>query len=142
MTAQWIKNKCRLQLFKDRAVGFWLGLAAAAVLLVADVLYIALDVGDDVTFSATAFALILVGALFMTLDVLFDWQFVPIVSVALCSVGFGLQLCPALESYSDIINEVNFVGGNAKLAVAFSAVFAVGVIAMIVSTFMSRVKQK
>ena len=48
--------------FKNRTIGFYIGLAAAVIALVGAVLYIATDASDR-TFTAVGFALMLAGPL-------------------------------------------------------------------------------
>lgn len=116
---------------------FPLGMLTAIFMLIADVLYIALD-GADRTFSMLAFGLILAGVLVQFLSGVLPKKIafaMPIVSVACYGVGFAQCLSLGLETLSDVWNQVTFVGGNATMAVLFIALFFVGTFASIVASF-------
>lgn len=127
------------ELFKNKATGFYVALAASGVALVADVLFIALD-GSDRTFSLAAFILMLVGALAIALPLFTRVKFAPLVQAALFIVGFALELNATLPSVSDLWNGVNFIGGNATLGIIFTAVFLLCTVASVVSCFMEQNK--
>ena len=116
---------------------FPLGMLTAIFMLIADVLYIALD-GADRTFSMLAFGLILAGVLVQFLSGVLPKEIafaMPIVSVACYGVGFAQCLSLGLETLSDVWNQVTFVGGNATMAVLFIALFFVGTFTSIVASF-------
>lgn len=116
---------------------FPLGMLTAIFMLIADVLYIALD-GADRTFSMLAFGLILAGVLVQFLSGVLPKKIafaMPIVSVACYGVGFAQCLSLGLETLSDVWNQVTFVGGNATMAVLFIALFFVGTFTSIVASF-------
>lgn len=116
---------------------FPLGMLTAIFMLVADMLYIALD-SSDRTFSMLAFGLILAGVLVQFLSGVLPKKIafaMPIVSVACYGVGFAQCLSLGLETLSDVWNQVTFVGGNATMAVLFIALFFVGTFTSIVASF-------
>ena len=116
---------------------FPLGMLTAIFMLIADVLYIALD-GSDRTFSMLTFGLILAGALVQLLSAVLPKKIafaMPIISVACYGVGFAQCLSLGLETLSDVWNQVTFVGGNATMAVLFIALFFVGTFTSIVASF-------
>lgn len=121
--------------FKDRTVGFYIGFCAAAIALVADILFIAIDFSDR-TFSLAAFVLILIGALSVVLAVLTDLPFAPVLPAGCFIAGFALTLNAALPSLSDVWNGVSFIGGNAVLGMVFSAVFLLCAVASVTACFM------
>lgn len=121
--------------FKNRTIGFYIGLAAAVVALVGAVLYIATDASDR-TFSAAAFALMLVGAAAEVLVILSNLRFAPLVCAISYIVGFALTVNAALPSISDVWNGVHFIGGNATLGIVFSVTFFISAVAGIVACFM------
>lgn len=123
--------------FKNRTVGFYIGLTAAVIALVGAILYIAIDASDR-TFSLIAFILMLVGVAAELLVVFTDLPFMPVVSAGLYIAGFSLTLNAALPSVSDVWNGVNFIGGNATLGIIFSVTFLVCALAGIVSCFLSQ----
>lgn len=111
-------------------------------MLVADILYIALD-GADRTFSLLSFGFILAGALVQIVSAFLPGKIafaMPVISVACYGVGFAQCLLLGLETLSDVWNQVTFVGGNATMAVLFIALFFVGTSAAIVSSFIQEEK--
>lgn len=130
------------QIFAGRKVGFYISLASALLILIFDILYIALDYGDK-TFSVLTFALMLCGSI-ITIVYCFIGRgmldFMPAVSCILYGFGFGQHLILALESLSDVWNQVNFVGGNAQMGAVFTALFFVPVAAAVVAAFMNEDK--
>lgn len=125
------------QAFKNRTVGFYIGLAAAVVALIGDILYIAID-GADRTFTSAGFALVLVGAIAELLVVFTEFRFAPLIPAAFYIGGFALALNVALPSLSDVWNGVTFIGGNATLGVIFSATFLICATAQTASCFMNQ----
>ena len=127
-----------LSRFKGRRAGYYVSLASAVLILAIDVAYIASDYGDR-TFSPLTFALMLVGSL-LTIAYCFTGlkflDFVPAVSCIIYGFAFGQHLILALESLSDVWNQVNFVGGNATLGAVFAGLFLVPVVAAVVGAFM------
>lgn len=123
--------------FVGRGIGFYIGFAAAIAMIVFDIAYIIADRGDR-TCSMLSFALVLAGSVLyiayavLGLDVL---DFVPVATCALYGVAFGHHLMLGLETLSDVWNDVNFVGGNATMAVAFIVMFAVGTVAAVTASF-------
>lgn len=130
-------------IFKNRPAGYYVGLATAVLMVVGDILFIALD-GNDRTFSFVTFAFVLAGSAVEILSSFLPRKIAaaaPIVVCACYGVALGQHLMLALETLSDIWNEVTFVGGNAAMASAFLAVFAVGTIAAVVSAFLGRERE-
>ena len=116
---------------------FSLGMFTAIFMLVADMLYIALD-SSDRTFSMLAFGLILAGALVQIVSSILPKKIafaMPIISVACYGVGFAQCLSLGLETLSDVWNQVTFVGGNATMAALFIGLFFVGTFVSIISSF-------
>lgn len=124
--------------FKGRSAGFYMGFAAAVLILAFDIAYIASDYGDR-TFSVLTFVLMLAGSVLMMIYSFLNIKildFIPAVSCILYGVGFGQHLILALESLSDVWNEVNFVGGNATLGAVFMGLFFVPMVVAVVAAFM------
>lgn len=127
--------------FKNRTIGFYIGLAAAAIAFVGAVLYVATDASDR-TFSAAGFALMLVGAAVEIVVIFSDIKVAPLVSALLYIVGFALTVNAALPSISDVWNGVHFIGGNATLGIIFSVTFFISAAAGIVACFMNERAEK
>lgn len=128
-----------MKAFCDRTIGFWIGLVASVLMLVGDVVFIIVD-GDDRTFSFITFGLILAGVVCQALVVFFDWKVMPL----LCAVCFGTALSYhlflGLPTLSDVVNGVNFIGGDPVAVVVFGGVFAVGTLLTLCASFMNQRK--
>lgn len=127
---------------KDRTVGYWLALAASVIMLVADIIFIATDLGDR-TFSYITFVFVLLGVAIEVVYVAFDKKyldFLPIISCVCYGVAVGQHWKLGLATLSDLWNGVNFVGGNYNAAIAFGVIFVVCTVAAIVSCFMKQKK--
>lgn len=123
--------------FKGKSIGFYIGLAASALMLVFDIIYIAADFGDR-TFSVAAFVLILLGVAVEVVYALLDIKildFLPFIICVLYGVAFGHISMLGLETLSDVWNGVNFIGGNPAMAITFIVLFAVGTIASVTAAF-------
>lgn len=128
-----------MKVFSNRTIGFWIGLAASVLMLVGDVVFIIAD-GADRTFSFITFGLILGGVACQALVVLLDWKVMPL----LCAVCFGAALSYhlflGLPTLSDVVNGVNYIGGNPTAVVAFGGVFAAGTLLTLCASFMNQRK--
>lgn len=128
-----------MKLFNNRTVGFWIGLAASALMLVGDALFLITD-GSDRTFSFITFGLILAGVACQVLVVFFDWDVMPL----LCAVCFGTALSYhlflGLPTLSDVVNGVNYIGGNPTAVVVFGGIFAAGTLLTLCASFMNQRK--
>jgi len=125
--------------FKNRTVGYYLGLAAAAIAIVSSILLVAIDHGDK-TCSMEAFAMMLVGGILFVSVMFIDIKVLPVIPGVFFIIGFALELCATLPSLSDVWNGVNFIGGNAYTGLAFTIIFAVCALLSIVSNFMEQRK--
>ena len=128
-----------MKLFKDRTVGFYIGLAGAVLALVSDLVWLIIDHADR-TFDLLAFILILVGALSFALVVFTKFEFAPIIPAVLLIAGLALALNVILPSVSDLWNGVNFIGGNGVLGAIFAGIFLVCTILETVCCFMKERK--
>ena len=122
--------------FKDRTIGFWIGLGTAALAIVSAILFIALDYGDK-SFSVQAFALMLVGGLTFAAVMFTNFRTAALIPAILDVIGFGYSLDYTLPPLSDVWNGVNFIGGNAMMGLAFCIIFLVCAILGIVTNFMN-----
>ena len=124
--------------FAHKPVGFYIGLGSAVAMLIANIAFLGADIGDR-TFTALTFVMNLVGAAIWIVYAFIDLpllDFMPILGAACYGVGLGKHLFLTLESLSDVWNGVNFVGGNAMLALAFALAFAICLICAVASCFM------
>ena len=105
-------------LFRAKRAGFYIGFLASVFMLIADVVYIILDMGD-ITFSVWGFALILAGSVVGVASLFFTFQFMPLVASILFSCGTFMHLYTGIPSVPDIINDINFFGGNGWMCIIF-----------------------
>ncbi len=121
--------------FKNRTIGFFLGLASACLALVVAIVYVAVA-GSDRTFSTIGFVLLLVGALSEALVIFTDFKFAPLVPTVLIAAGMGFSLVACLPTLMDVVNGINFFGGNLAIAFAVPISLLVAVAAGCASAFM------
>lgn len=123
--------------FKDRTIGFWIGLGTAALAIISSVLYIAVDFGDK-SFSIQAFVVMLIGGLSFALVMFTNFKTAALIPAVLYVIGFAFALDYTLPPLSDVWNGVNFIGGNATAGLSFTIIFLVCTVLSIVSNFMKQ----
>jgi len=124
-------------LFKDRTLGFWIGFLAASLMLVANIVFIIVNHGDR-TFSFITFGLIIVGVLGELLVLLKNYFFAPILPAVSFGVALSMHFYLGFPTLSDVVNGVNFIGGNPQAVIVFGIAFAIGTIAALISSFMKQ----
>lgn len=134
--------KEKMRFFKGRTPGFYIGFVSACLMFLATIVFIAMDSGDSVTFSPAVVVLLLLGSLSEISILLFDYRFLPVIPALLYAPAVGIQGYLALQSFSDVWNNVNFVGGNGVLALVFWIVFLVLAILAVVSAYMSQYRKE
>ena len=134
--------KLAMRLFRKRTLGFYLGFASAALMLICTIAFIAMDCTDPITFFPLVVSLLLVGAVSEVAVLLFDFAFLPLLPPLFYAPAVGIHGYLALQSYSDVWNNVHFVGGNGKLALVFWILFLVLAIVSVVSAFLSQYRKE
>ncbi|MEK3669825.1 MULTISPECIES: hypothetical protein [unclassified Paenibacillus] len=124
-------------LFKDRTSGFWIGFLAACLMLAANIAFIIFDYGDR-TFSFVTFGLIIAGVLGELLVLVKTYSFAPLLPSICFGVALSMHLYLGFPTLSDVINGVNFIGGNPQAVIIFGIAFAIGTVASLVSCFMKQ----
>lgn len=127
-------------MFKKRPLGFWLGAIAACVMLVANIVFILVDRGDR-TFSWITAILILVGVLGEALVIGKNPVFAPLIPAICYGVALSMHLYLGLPTLSDVVNGVNFVGGNPTAVLAFGGIFLVGTVLALAASFMRQTEK-
>lgn len=135
-----VKDFLKNKLIGGRAIGFYLALGSAILMLLSDIVFAIVDAGDK-TFSIVTFVLILLGVAIEIAHVFLDFDFFSILSCVCYGIAFGMHLYVGLPSVSDIWNGVVFNGGNAMVAIIFSILFFIGTVVTIVSCFIERDKK-
>ena len=126
-------------LFKNRAIGFFLSLACSIISLIGAILFIALD-GGDKTFSLIGFILAIAAGLSFALVLFVRNDFCPLLPTAFAIGAFAVTTRAMLPSLSDRWNHVNFIGGNAYMGLAFAIVFLVASLLGVVSCYTAQNK--
>jgi hypothetical protein len=128
-------------LFKDRTPGFWIGFMAACFMLIADIAFIIFDYGDR-TFSFVTFGLIIAGVAAELLVVAKSYYWAPLLSSVCFGVALSMHLYLGFPTLSDVVNGVNFIGGNPQAVIIFGVAFLIGTVASLVSCFMNQSKSE
>lgn len=129
--------------FDNRSLGFWVSLLTAALALIGAILYLVLDGADaERTFSLIGFIIVLVGVVSELLVVMTRLKFAAMIPTFCYIAGFSIVLRCTVPSVSDVLNGVNFIGGNATMGVIFSVVFFVCSVLGCVSCFLGQVKEE
>lgn len=125
----------KLGILKDRTAGFYIGIAAAVVALGSAVAYIATDLGDR-TFSMAVFVLMLLAAVFVTVNVFWRDPLALLPSAFCAAASVGVQIYFSVPTVTDILNKVNFYGGNHTAAVVFPVLFLAAAVLFVAACFM------
>ena len=126
-----------MNIWKNRTIGFWLGVAAAVLFLMADIVF-AITTYSDRVFSWITFGLIMAGIVFEVLNVLTGQKWIPLMTAICFGTAFAFHLYIGLPTLSDIVNGVNFVGGNPTAVIVFGILFLIGVILSVAACFMEQ----
>lgn len=133
----------------NRTVGFYLGVSAAILMLISDIIYIIVDAGalkiEDYS-KTLAFWMILIGVLCEIINIFVDNKYVslyfPIVPVIFYSIGLGRQLYLTAYPIADLMTGVNWFGGNLGVYLTCFILFLIGTVTAIVSSFMKQRKNE
>lgn len=127
-------------MFKGKTVGFWVGVIATAMMLIADIAFIIVNRGDK-TFSWVTAGLILAGVLGEVLVVGKNPVFAPLIPAICYGVALSMHLYLGLPTLSDIVNGVNFVGGNSTAVLVFGGIFLFGTVLAVAASFMGQTEK-
>lgn len=132
------------RMFENRKLGFWLTLAAACIAFVGAVAYLiayALT-ADPVTgewdrvFKWAVFLLMLGGALIAIGGEVLRLRFTPVLTVAAYGVALAMHAVETAYPLADVLTKVPFFGGDPKLAIAFTVIFAIAAVVHVAAAFM------
>lgn len=132
------------RILENRKLGFWLTVAAACVALIGAVAYlIAYSLtADPVTgewdrvFKWTVFLLMIGGSLISLGGELLRLRFVPILTVAAYGVALAMHAVETAYPLADVLTKVPFFGGDPKLAITFTVIFAIAAVVHTAAAFM------
>ena len=110
-------------------------------MLAADIVFIIFDYGDR-TFSFVTFGLIIAGFAAELLVLIKNYYFAPLLSSICFGVALSMHLYLGFPTLSDVVNGVNFIGGNPQAVIIFGIAFLIGTVASLVSCFMNQSKSE
>lgn len=92
-------------MFKNKTIGFYVGLGGGAVGFVTAVIYLiyTLTVG---LFAPQVFVMLLLGAAVCVLSLFFEWKFLPLVAVLFFSLAFGLHILDRITMFQEMLNHI------------------------------------
>ena len=145
-----LKNTFKVkETFKDRTIGFWIGLAASGLFLISTIIFIILYSGDNVFFHpderdrvriAWVCTFFFIGVIFQGVAIITDLKFAQMIPVVFYSIGIGLYLYLAMFPIADFLMGVEFFGGTLPSVIAFAVIFLLGAVAAVISCFLNQRK--
>ena len=129
-----------INLFKNKSIGFFVGLGGGVVGLITTIIYLAytLTVG---LFAPEVFVLLLLATLSTIPGVFLDWKFLPLIPVILFSLALGFHLCDRVTMFQEMINKIygmNEKGAILGVVILLLVLNLVSVAASLVAAFTSR----
>ena len=121
----------------NRTLGFWIGLLASAIMGGAAIVFIITNSADK-TFSWITVILIFIGIILEMLAVLKRFDILPLLVAVCYGTAFSVHMYIGLPTLSDIVNGVNFIGGNATAVIVFGILFSIGMLLSVISSFMKQ----
>ena len=122
--------------FKNRTVGFYLSLVSAMAALIIALVYV-IVANSDRTFNLAGMIIIVIGALSEVLVLFTDLKFAPMVPTLLLSVGGAISFITCLPTMLDVLNGIQFFGGNLFIAEFVSFGMLAAILIGCVASFMS-----
>ncbi len=104
--------------FSTKNAVFYVKLATYVLAVIGAIVYVSIDYGD-VTYSSSAFALVLVGGIAGICLLILNIPSLALIPVLLLAVGVGLHGYAALPSITDLFTGVVLFGGNQELGITF-----------------------
>ena len=126
---------------KSKTVWDYICLAAALLALVM-LIYYCIQSNADGCFELSVPLLLGFGIVLEVAYFIIRLDFLPMVAALLFGVTFGAMLYYALPTFSDIWNNVNFIGGNADAYFAYLGILLATFIIAVVPCFLIKVKDK
>lgn len=92
-------------MFKNKTIGFYVGLGGGAVGFVTTVIYLiyTLTVG---LFAPQVFVMLLLGTAVCVLSLFFEWKFLPLVAVLFFSLAFGFHILDRITMFQEMLNHI------------------------------------
>lgn len=128
-------------MLKNKTIGFYIAFFSGAAAVVASIAYLAIYMATaaetvDRVFSWFTFGFMLAGGLIATAGELTRMKWIPLASCACFSLALANHAVEFAYPLADVLTKVPFFGGNYPLALAFTIIFGVIVLASITAAFM------
>ncbi len=128
-------------MLKNKTIGFYIAFFSGAAAVVASIAYLAIYMATaaetvDRVFSWFTFGFMLAGGLIATAGELTRMKWIPLASCACFSLALANHAVEFAYPLADVLTKVPFFGGNYPLALAFTIVFGVIVLASVTAAFM------
>ena len=128
-------------MLKNKTIGFYIAFFSGAAAVVASVAYLAIYMATaaetvDRVFSWVTFGFMLAGGLIATAGELTRMKWIPLASCACFSLALANHAVEFAYPLADVLTKVPFFGGNYPLALTFTIIFGVIVLASITAAFM------
>lgn len=128
-------------MLKNKTIGFYIAFFSGAAAVVASIAYLAIYMATaaetvDRVFSWFTFGFMLAGGLIATAGELTRMKWIPLASCACFSLALANHAVEFAYPLADVLTKVPFFGGNYPLALAFTIIFGVIVLASVTAAFM------
>lgn len=127
-------------MLKNKTIGFYIAFFSGAAAVVASIAYLAIYMATaaetvDRVFSWFTFGFMLAGGLIATAGELTRMKWIPLASCACFSLALANHAVEFAYPLADVLTKVPFFGGNYPLALAFTIIFGVIVLASVTAAF-------
>ena len=128
-------------MLKNKTIGFYIAFFSGAAAVVASIAYLAIYIATaaetvDRVFSWFTFGFMLAGGLIATAGELTRMKWIPLASCACFSLALANHAVEFAYPLADVLTKVPFFGGNYPLALTFTIIFGVIVLASVTAAFM------
>ena len=128
-------------MLKNKTIGFYIAFFSGAAAVVASIAYLAIYMATaaetvDRVFSWFTFGFMLAGGLIATAGELTRMKWIPLASCACFSLSLANHAVEFAYPLADVLTKVPFFGGNYPLALTFTIIFGVIVLASVTAAFM------
>lgn len=128
-------------MLKNKTIGFYIAFFSGAAAVVASIAYLAIYMATaaetvDRVFSWFTFGFMLAGGLIATAGELTRMKWIPLASCACFSLALANHAVEFAYPLADVLTKVPFFGGNYPLALTFTIIFGVIVLASVTAAFM------
>lgn len=128
-------------MLKNKTIGFYIAFFSGAAAVAASIAYLVIYMATaaetvDRVFSWFTFGFMLAGGLIATAGELTRMKWIPLASCACFSLALANHAVEFAYPLADVLTKVPFFGGNYPLALAFTIIFGVIVLASVTAAFM------